>query len=264
MALLQLVTDLSASDWVAAGVGPFGSGVGALVPPGFEAYARILHPALTRDGAPVRWDAIARWSGGVAHPMAQFEPLARQRPGSSTEPAPFYAAPPSGIMAQPLLAALCEILARHTASADQCWFGLWEGYGWVSGGVALVTLTSAMSNKTEPVPPAFGPATITAPRLRLPERGYLLFEGPLAGISEMGWRMDGRLVRPQSPNLLWPNDRAWFVASEIDLDSTFVGGSAALISEVLRDARLEAWPSSPADEVWATSDEINGLPGVDR
>ncbi len=264
MPVLRLVTDVTPSDWVAAGVGPFGSGVGALVPRGFEAYARILHPALTRDGAPVRWDAIARWSGGVAHPMAQFEPLARRRPGSSTEAAPFREAPPSGNMAQPLLGALCEILARHTASVDRCWFGLWEGYGWASGGVAFDTLASAKSNKTEPVPPAFGPATTDLPRVCLPERGYLLFEGPLAGISEMGWWMDGRRVRPQSPNLLWPNDRAWFVASEIDLDSTFVGGSSALIGEVLRDARLEAWPSSPADEVWATSDEINGLPGLDR
>ena len=264
MALLQLVTDLSASDWVAAGVGPFGSGVGALVPRGFEAYARILHPALTRAGAPVRWDAIARWSGGVAHPMAQFEPLARRRPGRSTEPAPFYEAPPSGNMAQPLLGALCEILAGHTTTADRCWFGLWEGYGWVSGGVSVDALASPGSGKHEPIPPAFGRATTIVPRVRLPGRGYLLFEGPLAGIAEMGWWMDGRLVSPQSPNLFWPDDRAWFSATEIDLDSTFVGGSAALINEVLQDPRLEAWPSSPTDEVWATSDEINGLDGLDR
>jgi hypothetical protein len=229
MSTLRLVTDGSPADWVASGIGPFGSGVGALVPHGFEAYARILHPASSREGAPVRWDAIARWSGGVAHALAQFEPLARPRSGGGSERAPFDEPPRTGHLIEPLLGALCAILARHTSTADRCCYCLWDGYGWVSG----------------------------SPSVRLPERDYLLFKGPLDGISEMGWRLDGRFHTPQSPNLFWPHDRAWFVATEIDLDSTFVGGSAALIHEVLGEVRLEAWPSRPADLVWATSDDIN-------
>jgi len=47
------------------------------------------------------------------------------------------------------------------------------------------------------------------------------------------------------------------VASEIDLDSTFIGGSTELINELLADSRLEAWPASPADPVTADSDVLN-------
>jgi hypothetical protein len=50
-----------------------------------------------------------------------------------------------------------------------------------------------------------------------------------------------------SPNLWWPDDRAWCVATEIDLAWTYVGGPAALISDVLANPRLEAQPASPDD-----------------
>jgi hypothetical protein len=45
----------------------------------------------------------------------------------------------------------------------------------------------------------------------------------------------------------WPDDRAWCVATEIDLGWTYVGGSAALISDVVANPRLEAQPASPHD-----------------
>lgn len=257
MSALRLVTDASPGDWIASGIGPFGSGVGALVPHGFEAYARILHPASSRQDPMIRWDTVARWSGGVAHPLAQFEPLARPRPGRGSKPAPFDDPPSTGHLPEPLLGALCKILAGHTARADRCWFCLWEGYGWISGNAVALDANPRFGRR-EPLPPAFGPLTASAARVRIPNRDYLLFEGPLDAIADSGWWRDGRLIRPQSPNLFWPEDRAWFVATEIDLDSTFVGGSATLIKNVLDDAQLEAWPARPTDLVWATSDEING------
>jgi hypothetical protein len=47
------------------------------------------------------------------------------------------------------------------------------------------------------------------------------------------------------------------LATEVDLDSTFVGGSARLIDELLADERLEAWPASATDPTDAGSDRIN-------
>ena len=38
----------------------------------------------------------------------------------------------------------------------------------------------------------------------------------------------------------WPADRAWFVATEIDSFSTYVGGSQAAIDAVLASPNLEA------------------------
>jgi hypothetical protein len=61
----------------------------------------------------------------------------------------------------------------------------------------------------------------------------------------------------QSANLWWPEDRAWFVASEIDFDSTFVGGDDRLIAALVSDKRLEALPivlSARADDA---ADRVN-------
>jgi len=102
------------------------------------------------------------------------------------------------------------------------------------------------------LPPEIPPSVISGPRVRLPERSYLLLEGPLDAAGELGMS-----IFPQSPNLFWPDDHAWCVATEIDLDSTYLGGSSALVRDVLADERLEALPMSVADPVWITSDEIN-------
>ena len=58
--------------------------------------------------------------------------------------------------------------------------------------------------------------------------------------------MDGQ--DDHSPNLWWPDDRAWCVATEIDLAWTYVGGSGALISDVLASPSLEAQPAAPDDD----------------
>lgn len=58
-------------------------------------------------------------------------------------------------------------------------------------------------------------------------------------------------------NLLWPSDRAWFLASEIDFDSTLVGGRSDLIEAIIDSRELEAWPVGPADSLAADADRIN-------
>src|SRR4051812_25653228 len=86
----------------------------------------------------------------------------------------------------------------------------------------------------------------------LPCKGARLLEGPLDAAGELAMSLF-----PQSPNLFWPDDRAWCVATEIDLDSTYFGGTAALVAEVLADERLEAVPVEVTDPVWADSDDVN-------
>jgi hypothetical protein len=215
------VTDLSAADWVVAGIGPFGTGVGSLVPHGFEAYARILHPAESAGGRPVTWAEVADWSGRTMHSKAQFAALTR--PVREDGPAPWDDEPHTGELSMPLLTALCEVLAEHTGTPQRCWFSLWDGW-----------------NSSAPSP--------VGPRLRLPQREYLLFEAALFEVGDM----------PRQPNLFWPDDRSWCVATEIDLDSTYLGGSAALVTQLLDDSRLEVWPVAVTDQVTADSDHVNG------
>jgi hypothetical protein len=78
-------------------------------------------------------------------------------------------------------------------------------------------------------------------------RSYLLFTGSVA--DAVGWE-DG-------PNIWWPEDRAWCVASEIDHPYSYVGGSEKLIEEVLADPELEALAARPEDPVTYDSDKIN-------
>jgi hypothetical protein len=55
------------------------------------------------------------------------------------------------------------------------------------------------------------------------DRDYLLFTGSV--VEGEGWQA--------GPNLWWPNDRAWMVANEIDLDwYSLIGGTHALCVEL--------------------------------
>jgi hypothetical protein len=40
--------------------------------------------------------------------------------------------------------------------------------------------------------------------------------------------------------LWWPDDRAWFVASEIDLYATYIGCTSELARAIARDGALDA------------------------
>jgi hypothetical protein len=223
---LKPTTDVSPADWVVEEIGEFGAGVRGLLPSRFEAYTRILHP-----GAEV------------------------------------------GELAPDLLAALCEVLEPHTSTAARCWFCLWEGWGWV-GGRPSAALIGGPGSEFK-LGPAFPPEVMDGPRVRLPGRDYILFEGPLNAATEMGQRyaeqiaaahpdvdleargIDVDAFTPQSPSLFWPDDRSWCVATEIDLDSTYVGGSQALVDAILADSQFEPLPADLDD---SGRDEINPPP----
>jgi hypothetical protein len=79
----------------------------------------------------------------------------------------------------------------------------------------------------------------------------------LTAASELGWTSpDGRFL-PQSPNLFWPEDHAWCVASEVDLSCTLVAGSELLAETLMADPRLETWRVEPDDPITFDSDHVN-------
>jgi hypothetical protein len=49
----------------------------------------------------------------------------------------------------------------------------------------------------------------------------------------------GRLRPINSPNLIWPADHSWFVATEIDLPWTGIAGSAELVQDLIADESLD-------------------------
>lgn len=118
---------------------------------------------------------------------------------------------------------LVEHLRAHTSTPGACWFATWEGYGGVTD-----------------------PADATP--FELPERRYLVTSGPIERALD-----DAH----QSPNLWWPEDRGWIVATEVDYAWTYIGGTARLAAELLADPRLEALPATVADKPFADSDVLN-------
>ncbi|WP_432252255.1 hypothetical protein [Streptomyces sp. HNM1019] len=204
------------------------------------------------------WAEVAAWSGRVMHPRAQFRALAT--PASDVRAAkPWEEEPEPGTLLPAALTALCDVLARHTTSADRCWFCVWDGYESTSDGRATITFTSTFTSEEESgqpepdlLPPEFPPDIVNGPRVELPKRSYLLLDGPLDAAGELAMSLF-----PQSPNLFWPDERTWCVATDTDLDSTYLGGPAALVAALLSDERLEAVRAEVTDPVWADSDEVN-------
>lgn len=157
-----------------------------------------------------------------------------------------------GHLEAPLLRALCDDLAGHTTTPDDCFFGLWDGYGELYGGDAVGFLT-AFSGPTRwpgrmfgkekpppPVPPAFDRSVLEGPKVAF-GHDYLLFGGRLVDAGEWGATSYGHAISRDinSPNLMWPADHAWFVTTHIDSTWTGVGGSKELTEALLRDGRLE-------------------------
>lgn len=260
--------EASAADWIEPRLRRFASGVSAVVPDGFPAYVRILHPAHGRSGTRdehVRWATVAKWSARTMHRLAQFHAIASPAASEERGPAPWDGnSPDEGNLPIKLLRVLCAHLAAHTTTPASCWFCLWEGYGHLHGSPATASVTSVPKGMHAPpprtVPPALPPEVLSGPKVRLPNRDYILFEGSLEAAAELsepfGHRV-GHMFFPQSPNLFWPDDHAWCVASEIDLFCTLVAGPEALIEALLADARLEAWRVEPGDPITYDSDLLN-------
>nr|MCW2727019.1 hypothetical protein [Aeromicrobium sp.] len=207
---LRPLTDLTAADWFVHDPAPAALRT-HLGPSGFAAYVRVLH--------------------GPTGQGDRFE----------------------GHLDGTLLAALVDVLARHTSAASDCFFALWEGYGDIHGGEAAGFLT-AFSGPTRwpgriftkerpkaPPPPAFPPEVMDGPLLTANGEAHFLFAGSLADAGQWGAASYGSGVPRDinSPNLMWPADRAWFVTTSIEGTWTGVGGSEGLISALLHDARLE-------------------------
>jgi hypothetical protein len=118
--------------------------------------------------------------------------------------------------------ALADVL--DPSSRAQCYFGVWSGWG------SLISVREDVDGEISS-PSRYG----SIPTVELPWRSYELFVGESAGV--VSFITAGR--RFLSANIWWAADRSWFVATEIDLSVTYVGGSRELIDRLLQDRRLE-------------------------
>ena len=232
--------------WIAAALHPFAEHrVSSLVPPVFDAYARVFHPAvrypddelfgidIDDDAADedVTWAEVAVFNGRTAHPAMEWASITGswEFRGSDDQPGMWNDAPAEGHLPVSVATRLTAVLRRFTTTPEDCVFGLWDGFGHT-------------------------PATELT--LALPSREYWLLRGPV----DLAATNLADEPAEQSANLWWPADRSWFVATDIDLMTTYVGGSAACIAELLAADGLEAW-QVPADQrtTW-DADTVNPAP----
>ena len=219
---MRIAANAHVAHWIPGRLHPFARDVGSIIPIGFDAYARVFHPPyrLSPDGrlVPVKWrDIAAANDRTIAAEMQRMGPAAEPARHSASGETLWDQQPSVGSMPHELAVRLAEILAAHTQTADRCWFAVWEGGGDLDA------------------------QWVRAPRFSVPERRLHLLEGAVhevtTTLSEVDWIY-------HSPNLWWPDDRAWCVATEIDFNWTYVAGSAACIARVLSDPDLEALPTT--------------------
>jgi hypothetical protein len=252
-----LVQDASPATWLPDATIEHGE-AHSFIPACFEAYAQILHPAETPDGEPVSWQAIAGWLEVPLLPGVWFQDLEELTARATRGNPPWTQEPPLGAIPDAILDLLTPVLARHTTSRHG-WFCLWDGWAFLRGSMSM-SVSRPVDNPPPPgtpshfdAEPAFPAEILDGPKLHLPTRDYLLFEGPLDAPGELGayvsWSPGGaRTFERQTPSLWWPDERAWCAANEIDASFTCIGGSRALIDELLGHPELEVLELDPTQQ----------------
>ncbi|MDR2998265.1 MAG: hypothetical protein LBU78_09115 [Microbacterium sp.] len=137
-----------------------------VVPHGFPAYARILHPAQVRSlpdravptvdewdrmsdagqedliarfvDEPATWAETAATFGSTLHPLAQWQRLVQTPPEGdwNVRIAPDgreFTSPDEGVIDPALFAAIARHLAAHTATPDAGVAAIWDGWGGLVG-----------------------------------------------------------------------------------------------------------------------------------
>jgi hypothetical protein len=214
-------------------------GVALVVPDLFEACARILHRR--EDGR--RWRDV--------------DPTIVEGDGRDAWARVGEGMMASGSLEPDQVDVLVEVLAEHTAPGALCHYGLWVGWG----GLRRSSSGAIYS------PAGHGPLRRRLHERRArraaggwrdrqvlvedfvaacPERSWwggrdmILFDGPLDAVRAVGTPSVVAGVDRQSPQWWWPDDRRWFVATEIDDGWSYVAGSRALIDQVVDGELLEA------------------------
>lgn len=263
----HLLDDLSESDWLRDRLDDWtitgSTTVTSTVPHGYDAYVRVLHP--TQGDSPVTWSDVARWSGRVLHPLAQWNRISK--PATIDRGAlPFDAEPLEGKPPLEVLKSLVGTLRHFTSTPESTYLGIWDGWGFHPRSIGFVQTPHKPRDSVARLE-AFVADRWTDvdahPTFELPGRTYLLGTGPIEVVVEVAdtplevahISLSKMLGVPVA--LWWPSDRTWFVASEIDFDSTLVAGTGELLDSLLADDSIEAFEVPPDGILSNDGDRIN-------
>ncbi len=148
---------------------------------------------------------------------------------------------------------VANVGSAHTSRPERTWYAVWEGYGWDTtttmyavGGPLDDEGRRARRDEQAKLraEDTTRRSTVRAglsdvPRFELPNRRYYLLLGRLAAVTAV--REPGS-ERWQRPDLFWPDDRSWFVATDVDFWSLYIGGEADFIAELVDAVPTRAEP----------------------
>jgi hypothetical protein len=215
------------------GLRGFAESVLSIVPDGFSAYVRLFHPASRCTGdewTPVPWTEIAEANRTRAHAGMQLNALTGSYHFMNhAQPGVFDDAPEVGSLPSELTAPLAATLSRHRTTGESL-------------------VVRALERPCDY-------ARRRTPRAHIPPsaRNYYLLAGWVEAVSETSTEQS----HYQSPNLWWPDDHAWCVATEIDLNTTYIGCDDACLDEILALPEVEALPIDPATGIDYRSDLLD-------
>lgn len=188
--------------------GDQGLPVSSLVPSSLLAVCQVLHPWRGSDSEPIGWQAASQL--GFAS-VTDFDRSREMFSIPAAEEAGLSAS--CGELDTGVAGALIDNLTNATTTPDDVFVAVWVGWG--------------------DVPAQRFPG---AAHLETPGRGHFLLRGPLTGV--LSSVAASNFDRPVA-GLWWPADRAWFVATEIEFEWTFVAGDPMLMEGLRADERLE-------------------------
>jgi len=125
----------------------------------------------------------------------------------------------------------------YTNTPDDGYIAIWDGWG-----------------------SSLAPALEAKPKFDIPDRAYFVFRADLrkfaSGDVNKYWMSQADILAERVlfeggyeyihhmpvPAFIWPADRAWCIANDVDPHYAGIGGSAEAIAAVLSDSRLHAKP----------------------
>jgi hypothetical protein len=214
-----------------------------LLPPNFEAYAKILHriPANYRhidNPYPFTENEIAILKIPSCPELRSFVQAQREKGAGPRirwkEIANFL-----GVPFEPQI---CHAWFRASMNDPTCWPRFLCGP--VEGNLDQEELSEMVSI----LRPFTGGQECFIRFAEMPLIGAtkpMLFAGALDEVVEFGKENNYRF----SPEYVWPTDRSWCVCSDFDFTFTFVGGPQELISAILASNEFEAFQIAPQTRI---------------
>lgn len=233
-------SDHSVADWISSNTFGRTSSLSYHVPQTFEAYCRILHrPESTHCAKTVRWLEIAAETGAEMHPAVQWHRII-----GGDQVVDIYSEwhgyePRMGQLDIESFVSLIEKFVEVNKPSDRIFIAFWKGhFDMQLGGSSGLTLEESKSR-----------------RFQIAGREYLVFEGKLETLHNQINRCADSVGR--LPGVLWPEDCSWYAISEVDFDSTLVGGDMELVERIVNDSYMEAMVVAPELDLSSESDTVN-------